>query len=129
MVWKISSVLWYLFECWLSHQPGEQSGAESRWLAVRSRTNEKWIRKAAHVLLFAVLGLLAGLGFGPMALVFCAAWSVLDELTKKNIRGRHCSGRDMLLNLSGTALGAAALFVIRSVESFAVKADKNIAAK
>ena len=105
MVWKIASVLWFCVECWLSHQPGKASGQKSRWLAQRSGTDEKRIRRAAHVLCFLVLSVLACLGFGPWALLFCAAWSALDELSKKRIRGRHCSGRDIRLNLIGTAAG------------------------
>ena len=107
MIWKVSSLLWLGVECWLSHQPGQSSAAQSRWLAERSGADERTLRKGAHVLCFAVLGLLACLGFGPWALVFCAAWSALDELTKKGIRGRHCSARDIRLNLLGTAIGGA----------------------
>ena len=116
MVWKMTSVLWFIVECWLSHQPGEQSGANSRWLAVQSKTDEKIIRKAAHVLCFAVLSVLSCLGFGPLALIFCAAWSVLDELTKRKIRGRHCSGKDMALNLLGTAVGGVFLVMMSFVK-------------
>ncbi len=113
MVWKIASVLWYGLECWLSHQPGTSSGAQSRWLAARSRTDERRLRRAAHVLCFAVLSLLAGLGFGLWGLGFSAAWSALDELSKKPVAGRHCSTRDMRLNLRGTAIGAAAWLALR----------------
>lgn len=113
MGWKIASALWYLFECWLSHQPGKRSGAQSRWLAARSGTDERLLRRAAHVACFAVLSLLAGLGFGLWGLGFSAAWSALDELTKKRIAGRHCSTRDIRLNLRGTALGAAASLALR----------------
>ena len=107
MLWKSAAALWFALECWLSHQPGKRSGAQSKWLAERSRTTERFLRRAAHVLCFFVLTLLACLGFGPWAIVFCAAWAALDEWTKKFVRGRHCSGRDILLNLLGLALGAA----------------------
>ncbi|MBR5343614.1 MAG: VanZ family protein [Oscillospiraceae bacterium] len=113
MGWKIASALWYLFECSLSHQPGKSSGAQSRWLAARSGTDERFLRRAAHPLCFAVLSLLSGLGFGLWGLGFSAAWSALDELSKKHIEGRHCSVRDIRLNLYGTAAGAAVWLILR----------------
>ena len=115
MGWKIAAVLWFLLECWLSHQSGKQSAEQSRRLAARSGANERRLRRDAHLLCFAILALLACLGFGPRALLFCAAWSALDELTKKGIEGRHCSPRDIRLNLLGAALGAAVWLVIQAV--------------
>ena len=107
MIWKVFSLLWLGAEAWLSHQPGERSAEQSKWLAARSGADERWLRKAAHVLCFAVLALLGCLGFGPWALPSCASWAALDELTKKPIRGRHCSSRDIRRNLLGTAIGGA----------------------
>ena len=107
MGWKTAAVLWYLLECWLSHVPGHRSGAQSRWLAEHSGTDERLLRRAAHVLCFAGLSLLSGLGFGWWGAAFSTAWSALDELTKRGIRGRHCSRRDIRLNLIGTVIGTA----------------------
>lgn len=113
MLWKISSLLWFLAECWLSHQPGPASGKQSRWLAEHSGTDERLLRRGAHVICFSGLSLLSCLGFGMIGLLFSAAWSALDELSKKRIAGRHCSGRDVRLNLFGTAIGAAAWLALR----------------
>ena len=113
MLWKLVSALCFAGEAWLSHQPGKRSAEQSRWLAARSGADERALRKGAHVLCFAVLSLTAILGFGPAAFLFCAAWSALDEATKKRIPGRHCSARDIRLNLGGTALGGALWLLTR----------------
>lgn len=55
---KLAAVGWLLIECWLSHTPGEKSGAESRWLAKTTGVDEGVLRRAAHVFLFLVLAIL-----------------------------------------------------------------------
>ncbi len=116
MLWKLASALCFVGEAWLSHLPGERSAEQSRWAAKHSGADERKLRKAAHVLCFTMLALLACLGFGPWALLFCAAWSALDELTKDPRRGRHCSARDIRLNLLGTAIGGALRLLCRLLQ-------------
>lgn len=106
LLWRVAAVVWLLIECWLSHTPGPTSGAESRWLAKYSGIEESWLRRAAHVFLFFLLSMFAGLGFGWIEIVGVAMWSFVDELTKVWIPGRHFSWFDVGLNLIGTVAGS-----------------------
>lgn len=102
---RIAAVLIFIVECWLSHQGGKKSGEESRWLARATGIKEKTLRRMAHVLLFLALSVCTGLGFGWQRIVGVCIWSVLDEVTKIWVRGRHCSALDIGLNLLGTGIG------------------------
>ena len=66
--WTVALVGWFLFMTWLSHQSGPKTAEESRALArelqplLPGRDPEAincLLRKAAHVLVFAVLAILA----------------------------------------------------------------------
>lgn len=102
---RFAAVLVFIVECVLSHTPGDRSGEESAWLARTTGIKENWLRRAAHMILFFFLSLFAVLGFGSWAFALCVIWSVLDEVTKVWIPGRHCSWFDVGLNMLGTGLG------------------------
>lgn len=106
-LWKIATVVWFGIEVVLSHTPGDQSGAKSQAISRLTGIDEGLLRRSAHVSLFAVLSLLAGVGWGWIGVVVSAVWSVLDEMTKRWIPGRHSSAFDMLLNLFGVVIGTA----------------------
>ena len=118
------TVLWFFFMTYLSHQDGEHTGRASRELAERLRfldadiddLNGK-LRRAAHIVVFAVLTLLLGLtlrlGGLPLGwLLMAAVWSYVDEATKPWIQGRHFSWFDVGLNLAGTFLGGAMVLIL-----------------
>ena len=108
------TVLIFLAEAFLSHQGGKESGAESRWLSERTGIREGFLRSIAHVLLFAVLAGFSMDAFGTIGLIAAAAWAVVDEMTKPLLHNqRHCSGKDILLNLFGIWIGAGLIVVIR----------------
>ena len=109
---KVLSILVFAIELFLSHQTGDRSGEESKALARVMRIDEGWLRQAAHVILFFLLSLFAGLGFGPWALLGCVIWSVVDEISKRSVPGRHSSLRDMFLNLAGVAAGGLIVFLL-----------------
>ena len=113
MIWKVAAVVWLIIEVVLSHTPGDRSGAKSKTLSRLTGIKEGLLRRAAHVFLFAVLGLLAGLGFGWYGIGFAALWSFVDEATKPLIPGRHCSALDIGLNLIGVAAGLGVWALVR----------------
>ncbi len=104
MRWLAVSV--FIFEVLLSHTTGDRSGAESRWLSERVHVSERALRRGAHVCLFAILSAMSGLAFGRFGIAATAVWSLLDEVTKIPIPGRHFSWFDVGLNLCGCAIGA-----------------------
>lgn len=55
---KIVFFVVLVIEIFLSHQPGEESGAESRALAKTLHVSERVLRTSAHIVLFAILSLL-----------------------------------------------------------------------
>lgn len=104
---KITAVFIFLVEVFLSHQGGRESGMESRWLSERTGIVEGFLRLSAHVLLFAALAGFSTGAFGTAGLIATAVWAVMDEVTKPMLRNqRHCSGKDILLNLAGVWIGA-----------------------
>lgn len=113
---------------WLSHQTGEQTGRVSRTLAkdlhplCRQEDPERLnalLRRAAHIVVFAVLAVLAtravtsvdGKAYLPTLYGALAVWCWADEATKRFVPGRHFSWLDVGLNLLGSCLGAALLWV------------------
>lgn len=97
----------------LSHAPGDRSGEESRWLAKTTGVDEGVLRRAAHVFLFAVLGLFAGEGWGWIGVAVAAVWGLIDEATKVWIPGRHFSWIDVGLNLIGCVIGLLVWICVR----------------
>lgn len=110
---QLAAVVVFIIEVVLSHTPGEQSGSQSQTLSLLTHLPERALRRVAHVFLFAVLGLLAGLGFGWYGIGFVTLWSFVDEATKPLIPGRHCSALDIGLNLIGVTAGLGAWALVR----------------
>ena len=107
---KTAAILVFLVEVFLSHQNGRESGAESKWLAERIHIKEGILRKSAHVLCFMILSILMSLAYGTAGYIAVAAWAAVDELTKPVLRNqRHCSGKEILLNLAGVVVGGVVL--------------------
>ena len=85
---------------------------------------EAWsfaVRKLAHFVVFAVLGLLTFAAFSadlpprrafPAALGLGAVRGVLDEVHQSFVPGRSCELRDMGIDFAGVLLGAAFLLFI-----------------
>lgn len=118
------TILWFLFMTYLSHQDGEHTGRVSLELAEHLRfldadmndLNGK-LRRAAHIVVFAVFTLLLELtlrlGGLPLGwLLVAAVWSYVDEATKPWIQGRHFSWFDVGLNLVGTLLGGVMIWIL-----------------
>ena len=118
---KIVFLLLLLIEIFLSHQPGEESGAESRALAKTLHIPEKWLRISAHVILFAALSVLMISSFPeiPMALRIgvIGIWAFLDVWTKgfKIFKGRHFSWADCGWNALGCVIGIAASLLVSTM--------------
>jgi VanZ family protein len=114
----------YAVICWFSAQPSDisdtQSAAVTHWFGSGAEWMTYFVRKAAHVLLYAVLGAAAGFAwlrrdahepkrFGPMALravLLCAALAALDEFHQYFVPGRAALVADVLLDTASAALGA-----------------------
>lgn len=139
--------LWALAVAWMglifyfSTEDAEGSSATSdlvvRWLlstfdrsfsslspAAQLVRIEDWsfaVRKLAHFVVFAVLGLLTFAAFSmdlpprrafPAALGLGAVCGVLDEVHQSFVPGRSCELRDMGIDFAGVFLGAAFLLLI-----------------
>ncbi len=79
------------------------------------------VRKSAHFVLYAALGLLTMAAFSlgrrprrpfPAALGLGALLAVLDEVHQAFVPGRSCELRDMAIDAGGVLLGAAFLWFI-----------------
>lgn len=111
---KFFAIAVFVVEVLLSHTPGEASENQSKWLSSMTGVKEGLLRRAAHVILFAALAVIAGLGFGTWGIVGVAAWAILDEVTKIPIPGRHfCLWPDVILNIIGCLLGTAIWLIIK----------------
>lgn len=120
-IFLILTVLWFAFMTYLSHQDGEHTRRTSRELAEKllflemdvGLLNSK-LRKAAHVVVFAVFTILLGTtlrlgGYSRWGVIGVVLWSYIDEVTKPLIQGRHFSWVDVGLNLIGVVIGGMAL--------------------
>ncbi len=131
VVYWILLILWLIFLVRLSRQTGSEtvdlSGGITEWLCgVLARLGihtelaplHSLIRRAAHVVIYLVLGFLMCRTFRlsfrgawalPLALALCIGIGVLDEYQKAFIPGRHCHWNDALLNcvscLPGVLIG------------------------
>lgn len=129
--WIIATVAWLVFMTCLSHQKGTQTARASRTLArgVQPLLPGKdlelvdlLLRKAAHLVLFAVLAVLAsgalteagGTLPSPGLYGALLLWCWLDEATKPLVPGRHFSWLDVGLNGVGILLGAAVWHLVVS---------------
>lgn len=89
------------------------------------------VRKLAHLVEYAVLGLLAGraldrperasTGIAAAAFVLCAAYAALDETRQTFVPSRVGSPVDVAIDVAGAAAGVAAWMLVRS----AVSADRR----
>ena len=136
MLWIVSHDEWgsswrgiierlrFIFMTYLSHQDGEHTGRASRELAEHLRFLDNDIndlngklRRAAHIVVFAVFTFLMGLtlkigGVSLGWMLVAALWSYVDEATKPWIQGRHFSWFDVGLNLIGTFIGGAVVLIL-----------------
>ena len=108
---KIVFFIVLAIEVFLSHQPGEESGAESRALAKSLHVSERWLRVSAHVIFFAALSFLMLTAFPTLPLWvrigIIGVWTILDEWTKgwRFFPGRHFSWQDVGWNALGWVIG------------------------
>lgn len=132
IIYSAILVVWATLMLTLSSQNGSEtaqvSDGFSRWLVqiffgddpyeIKFHAVHRFVRKTAHVLLFAVLSaLLSGIFncFENARLILCAAVSVgiaalfafFDEWHKLFIPGRHFDMFDVMLNIIGGIIGAA----------------------
>ncbi len=114
-IWLVTTVGWFVFMTYLSHQPGPETSNTSLWLAglLGDIALDGFLRKLAHVVLFLVFSILLSItlrGFGAdwkwALLVFL--WAVVDEATKPLVVGRHFAWLDVGLNEIGVAIGVIA---------------------
>lgn len=120
----VLTIAWFILMTWLSHQDGEHTGETSRELArylqfLNSDVGQlnSQLRRAAHVIVFAVFTLLLGItlhmGEKPAWILgFPIFWAWADERTKPFIKGRHFSWIDVGLNLIGTGIGGTIYFLM-----------------
>ena len=120
-IFTILTILWFCVMCFFTFQPGPGTIAVSGRLTkvvesvigIAFYTDEEYlerrIRFLAHPIEFAVLTVLAlkavgrnGTIIGVVALIL---WSVISELLKVRIPGRHCNGIDMVGNIIGVGVG------------------------
>ncbi|MCD7825918.1 MAG: VanZ family protein [Clostridiaceae bacterium] len=119
------TLLWFLFSTYLSHQPGEATAATSLHLAELLGNTGFFevgelngiLRKAAHVVTFAVLSFLlyatldawgktlAAWKMSKVWIVGVFVWCFVDEVTKVFVPGRHFGLWDCVLNLVGCLIG------------------------
>lgn len=108
----------------LSHESGEQTVRTSlklagflKFLGEDIEEIDRYLRKVAHIVVFAIFTILfcktmqlAKLPIWSMSLVY--VFTVLDEVTKPLVKGRHFSINDIVLNLIGTFIGLLIIMVI-----------------
>lgn len=77
------------------------------------------LRVSAHVVVYVVLGILFCLSFPLHCLWIVFLIAVADEATKPLVKGRHCSLKEMGLNVVGAVLGVvlAMMFMTSTVEA------------
>ena len=106
MLIVILDIIWLCIMLYLSHASGEHTSRQSRELHRITRINEHSLRVMAHLLCYAVLGLLWSLTVGKswwiMILILV---SVIDEWTKKYVPGRHSNVVEMGINIIGAVAG------------------------
>lgn len=61
-----------------------------------------------------VLSILMSLAYGMAGFITVAAWAVVDETTKPMLHNqRHCSGKEILLNIAGVIAGGGVSFILK----------------
>ena len=111
----IKLLLFYLFlliEIFFSHQSGAASGSESRKLAESLHVDDRFLRSAAHVVLFAALSFSAAGVYGFLGIAGIILWALVDELTKPMLHnGRHFFWIDVGYNVVGVVIGVAVWWI------------------
>ncbi len=148
-LFAVLTVIWFIAITYLSHQNDTASNDRSLKLTTGliimtetlegtrdskleedltySGTYNLILRDIAHMGAFGGLSflLLMTLFLGRIKLwpgiVFSVAWSVVDEMSKLLFPGRHAELRDVGLNVIGTVMGIAVVFLIRRVIVFSIK--------
>ncbi|MGN0114016.1 MAG: VanZ family protein [Acutalibacteraceae bacterium] len=143
-------VVWLIIMLTLSSQNGTQTAQVSNSIALwltriiyRDAATygnlfavHAFIRKAAHVFLFAVLSELlaeivscfknARLWFCPLfSICIVSLFALVDEWHKLFISGRHFDMFDVMLNITGAAIGAAAFLLIHYLLQRRKRSDKS----
>lgn len=81
----------------------------SRGLSRLTHLNERMLRTSAHVVAYLILGALVRLAWlsAPTVIIILAVAGVgiIDEWSKQYVSGRHCSFKEMGLNVVGAVLG------------------------
>lgn len=117
----ILTILWFCVMCFFTFQPGPGTIAVSGLLTkvvesvigiafyTDEEVIERRIRFLAHPIEFAVLTVLtlkaverSGTIIAVVALI---SWSVVSEVLKVHIPGRHCNRIDMVGNIIGVGIG------------------------
>lgn len=140
VLWIIA-VLWMGVIFWFSSQPADESGKLSFSVGETMLKNSKkyndlnkneqekiikendvFVRKAAHVFLFFVLGIilrlisqqynLTTLQMFWFAAAFCCLYAVSDETHQLFVEGRGCQAADMAIDTAASAVGCAVVSAI-----------------
>lgn len=102
----------FITEVYLSHQNGNDSGAESRALSKHLHLNERFIRTGAHIGFFVVLTFLS-LFLSKWLCVAVILWAIIDEATKPLLKNeRHFSLKDVGWNVVGIMIGVVAWWLV-----------------
>ena len=120
-IFTILTILWFCVMSFFTFQPGPGTIAVSGRLTkvvesvigIAFYTDEEYlegrIRFLAHPIEFAVLTVLALMAVGRsgaiIGVVTLILWSVISEVLKIRIPGRHCNGIDMVGNIIGVGIG------------------------
>lgn len=132
--WVLALVLWVCFIWGHSLVPGTASSAESlsfvnglrpafELLGITETLMMTFIvRKTAHFLEYAVLGIIAGslvrhgwgrgVFRGKLSLLVAAAVPVIDETIQRFVPGREGQPRDVCIDLAGVAFGLLVFWVV-----------------
>lgn len=105
-IWRLLAIAWAAGIWWLSDQPDLSSGL----------AYDFWLRKAAHVTVFAILTYLVVRALSPrpsrasllIAVVIALSYAVLDEWHQTWVLGRTGTLRDVGIDALGIFLAAAA---------------------
>ena len=120
----VLTVTWFIFMTYLSHEDGEHTSRTSLRLARHLKflgddieEINTYLRKVAHIVVFAVFAILycttvkiANLPLWTLSLVYL--FSIVDEITKPLIKGRHFSWYDVLFNVAGTTIGVLVIMIM-----------------
>ena len=129
----LAVILWAFFIFNRSMQPSDRSNLESQWVLHLIRMllpvepSMYLVRKAAHFVEYAILGLLACLLFGRwfargwqifgLSLAISAAIAACDETLQLFIPGREGRVQDVLLDTVGSLCGILVVILIKILHS------------